>query len=447
LARGIAFRLAESFGSLKRETIADMMKSLDQEARAQLRKYGVRFGAFSIYFPALLKPAAAELAATLWALKHAGEHGLTLETLPEMPRAGLTSAVVVPTIPEAYYRTYGFHVCGPRAIRLDILERLADLIRPLLAWRQQPGGTNQPPKGATGDGGFTVTPEMMSILGCSPDELGGVLKALGFRLDRRPVDVTSNVAKPVNGDAAASVAPPAEAEPVALTDAATAASPPEVSSAPEAPAEQAPGPVVDDASLPAIAPDAEAPASEAAAPAEPQMIDIWRPRRHRQGEDRPHGRNRDQDAQGAERKERGDRGRRDRDRRPRNGGQGHTPRQDAPPAAPSQVAASATAQPAAEAATPSQRPPRHEDKPRPQHQRADRNNNSRDRDRGRGDRDKQGRNEHRSGDRRRPQDEQRPMMRSSASPARKGGVDPDSPFASLGALREALEKQAREKNP
>lgn len=38
------------------------------------------------------------------------------------------------------------------------------------------------------------------------------------------------------------------------------------------------------------------------------------------------------------------------------------------------------------------------------------------------------------------------MMRS-AAPARKGGVDPDSPFASLVALREALEKQAREKSP
>ena len=36
------------------------------------------------------------------------------------------------------------------------------------------------------------------------------------------------------------------------------------------------------------------------------------------------------------------------------------------------------------------------------------------------------------------------MMRSSAAPARKGGVDPDSPFASLGALREALEKLADE---
>ena len=36
------------------------------------------------------------------------------------------------------------------------------------------------PRGATGDGGFKAMPEMMSILGCSPDELGNVLKALGF---------------------------------------------------------------------------------------------------------------------------------------------------------------------------------------------------------------------------------------------------------------------------
>jgi ATP-dependent RNA helicase SUPV3L1/SUV3 len=34
----------------------------------------------------------------------------------------------------------------------------------------------------------------------------------------------------------------------------------------------------------------------------------------------------------------------------------------------------------------------------------------------------------------------------SAGPPKKTAVDPDSPFASLGALREALEKQAREKN-
>jgi ATP-dependent RNA helicase SUPV3L1/SUV3 len=38
-------------------------------------------------------------------------------------------------------------------------------------------------------------------------------------------------------------------------------------------------------------------------------------------------------------------------------------------------------------------------------------------------------------------------MTRSAGPPKKGGVDPDSPFASLGALRDALAKQAREKNP
>ncbi len=61
LARGIAFRLTETFGVLKRDSVAEEIKSLDQEARAQLRKYGVRFGAFNIYFPLLLKPAPAEL--------------------------------------------------------------------------------------------------------------------------------------------------------------------------------------------------------------------------------------------------------------------------------------------------------------------------------------------------------------------------------------------------
>ena len=37
--------------------VAEEMRSLDQPARAQLRKYGVRFGAFNIYFPIMLKPA------------------------------------------------------------------------------------------------------------------------------------------------------------------------------------------------------------------------------------------------------------------------------------------------------------------------------------------------------------------------------------------------------
>ena len=200
LSRGIAFRICENLGSLKRDTVTSEIKSLDQSARALLRKHGIRFGAFNIYCPVLLKPAPAELTATLWTLKHGKDHGLNPTAMPERPRAGLTSAPTDLTVPEAYYRAYGFHVCGPRVIRIDILERLADLIRPLLSWRKNRNDpTETPPKGATGDGGFTIIPDMMSILGCSAEELGKVFQSLGFRSERKPrpfTDVTSSPAVP-----------------------------------------------------------------------------------------------------------------------------------------------------------------------------------------------------------------------------------------------------------
>src|SRR5262249_39600262 len=69
IARGIAFQLIEALGVIERSKIAAEMKDLDQPSRATLRKYGVRFGAYHIYFPALLKPAARALAALLWSLK------------------------------------------------------------------------------------------------------------------------------------------------------------------------------------------------------------------------------------------------------------------------------------------------------------------------------------------------------------------------------------------
>ena len=112
LARGIAFRLTENFGVLKRESVSEEMKSLDQPGRAQLCKYGVRFGAFNVYFPLLLKPAAAELRLVLWLLKSAASHGLSLEQLPEPPRPGLTSLLVDKALPEPFYRACGYHACG-----------------------------------------------------------------------------------------------------------------------------------------------------------------------------------------------------------------------------------------------------------------------------------------------------------------------------------------------
>ena len=269
LARGIAFQLKESLGALKRETVADEINSLDQAARAELRKYGLRFGAFNIFFPTMLKPAPADLAATLWLLKSGA---IASGVSPPLPRPGLTSVATDPATPEALYRAHGFHVCGPRAIRLDILERLADLIRPLLAWRASPEKADAPPKGSTGDGGFRTTDDMMSILGCSAGELGEVLKALGFRLERRPIAGAPIAPKEIAAEPQTAV--DATAEPVASPD--VGASPPGTTEAE------------------AVSPsDAESPATHAsavtaeAAPAESEKFEeIWRPRRHQRSERR-----------------------------------------------------------------------------------------------------------------------------------------------------------------
>ena len=185
LARGIAFRLRENFGVLKRDTVADEIKSLDQDSRAQLRKYGVRFGAHHIYFPLLLKPAAADLLLLFWLLKHGSEHNLTPASISESPRQGLTSVPRNAAVPDEFYRAAGFGVTGPRAVRVDMLERLADIIRPLTAWKPTEANT-EPPLGAAGGGAFKIRPEMMSIMGCSGEELGAILESLGFRREKRP---------------------------------------------------------------------------------------------------------------------------------------------------------------------------------------------------------------------------------------------------------------------
>lgn len=457
LGRGIAFRLIENFGVLKRETVAEEIKSLDQNSRAQLRKYGVRFGAFNIYIPALLKPAPAELAATLWALKSAQSAGLSLDTLPEPPRAGLTSVPADAAIPEAFYRAYGFHVCGPRAVRLDILERLADQIRPLLAWKANPQAPAMPPKGATGDGAFTVTPDMMSILGCSPDELGNVLRSLGFRMERRPVkavavdqpasasetgavaDVGADVAAEAtsgNEDAVVSEGEPAQAAAQETTDV--------VSETPE--------PAVADA-VPADAPVVSA---ETATPIEEKFEEIWRPRRHRHEREQQRGPRRERQQP-------------QHHRRPQHGQAATTP----------VAAANGTTAVPTDAAVPPAAADQAGDKPQHERQGRDRRpqGERRDGDKLGGDKREGGREGGRrdgekrqdrsarpggggdrgkgnfadrkgggGGDRRRREERGPPEVRHAAPPRNKG-ADPDSPFASLSALREALEKQAKEKSP
>jgi ATP-dependent RNA helicase SUPV3L1/SUV3 len=183
IARGIAFQLIEALGVLERSKIAAEMKDLDQPSRASLRKYGVRFGAYHIYLPALLKPAARALASLLWAQKQDDIDFSALSGAQHLAGSGRTSFPVDKQLPRDAYRVLGYRQCGERAVRVDILERLADLIRPALSWRETSPG--EKPAGAFDGRGFVVTQAMTSLTGSAGEDFASILRALGYRMERR----------------------------------------------------------------------------------------------------------------------------------------------------------------------------------------------------------------------------------------------------------------------
>lgn len=495
IARGIAYQLVEALGVLERPKIANELKDLDQPSRATLRKYGVRFGAYHLYFPGILKPAARALAALLWALKQDNVDLSALSGAQHLASSGRTSFPVDKTLPRDAYRVLGYKQAGERAVRVDILERLADLIRPALAWRENSPG--EKPAGAFDGRGFVVTQAMTSLTGSAGEDFASVLRALGYRMEKRPplppkpvvVETIAAEAPPAEGSAEtppetaveAVVGLPADAPETPASDAAIegAAEPvtvedapgmeqqdepahaveavPETPVAPEdapriappaeeaaASAETAPdvAPAEIAATEAAASADAAAPVEAAAVPAEPELVEVWRPGGRHEDRKPRHERHRHQRhhnqrpqagaeagatpaegeaAQAADGEKRGERHRhgghrRDggRDfRKPREGGAEGTPR-----------------------------PEGRDDKNR-RFEGKDRDNKGRDRDKGKfgGDRDK-GR-DNRGRDRDKGRDRQGgPSLRpyaSSANPReRDRPVDPNSPFAKLAALKEQL---------
>jgi ATP-dependent RNA helicase SUPV3L1/SUV3 len=185
LARGIAFQTAEALGVLDRNRIARELRELDQSARGSLRKLGIRFGAYHIYLPQLLKPAPRTLAAQLWALKNdKGDIAGALEEVAHLASSGRTSFAANQEIARELFLAAGFKVCGLRAVRVDILERLADLIRPAVAYR--PGQTTgEPPAGTADRDGFVITVAMTSLAGCAGEDFNGILEALGYSKEQR----------------------------------------------------------------------------------------------------------------------------------------------------------------------------------------------------------------------------------------------------------------------
>jgi ATP-dependent RNA helicase SUPV3L1/SUV3 len=477
IARGVAFQLVESLGVIERHRIAEEVKGLDQPARASLRKYGVRFGTYHVYLPALLKPGPRVLAAQLWALKRGDGDLKGLDEVRTLALSGRTSFPAEKDVQRALYRIVGYRVCGERAVRVDILERLADLIRPALTWR--PGAAGEKPLGAVDGSGFAVTGAMTSLTGTSGDDFASILRSLGYRMEMRakppePAPAQAGSGAASDGETPSGASPaelPPEAESAAMAaeaammpaEAPEPAPEPALEPPPEPPAEIPAPSVADDQALagdhPTVAaaeehgvepsavatPGDEGPPGVAATapsagsvdtpdsvPAGETLIEVWRPGRasERRGERRPHRPARHAAAPGGRRE-----------------------------ATPSGHEAASAGGEAASAATGAEgasqqgraRPPREHvpaQRGRPEHGRPER---------GRGERGApehaRGERSRRRDDRRRERDDDRPdrdpelraafIKGQGRKERREREPDPNSPFAKLAALKEQLEANTK----
>ena len=299
LAKGLAFQLVENLGVLFRRDVTEEVKSLDQDGRASMRRYGVRFGAYHIFVPALLKPAPAELITLLWALKNDGLDKPGYGDLIPVLAAGRTSVVTDPGYERTFYKLAGFRFLGKRAVRIDILERLADLIRPLLQWK--PGQASRP-DGAYDGRRFTTTTAMLSILGATLEDMEEILKGLGYRADAvKAEEATAFLAQQDAAAAPAAPAGDATAEKADHDDADTATDEPakEVEAVSQEAAAPAEAPAETEV---AVAAEPVAAAEVAAEPTEPKPVLLWRlggrnDHQQRQG-GRGHGDRRGQQGEG-----------------------------------------------------------------------------------------------------------------------------------------------------
>ncbi|MFN3719998.1 MAG: helicase-related protein [Rhizobium rhizophilum] len=391
LAKGLAFQLVENLGVLFRRDVADDVKTLDQDGRASMRRYGVRFGAYHIFMPALLKPAPAELITLLWALKNDGLDKPGYGDLIPVLAAGRTSVVTDPSFERMFYKLAGFRFLGKRAVRIDILERLADLIRPLLQWKP---GSPARPDGAYDGRRFTTTTAMLSILGATPDDMEEILKGLGYRADSVSAEEAAAFLGAQTGAAPPEAVASEKSDDESVDD---ADQPGEMTAESEAPAAVSEESVATYAPAPEEAPVA---AELSAEVTEPKPVLLWRPggrSDNQRGTGRP----------GGERRPQGQR-----NQAPREG---------------------------AEAAGEKRGEGRRDDR-RSDNRGGERRDDNRGKFAGKGDRQDRGDRKDRGPRPERDNNKSQPARFEAKPPRKEKPMDPDSPFAKLAALKEQLKK-------
>ena len=157
-ARGLAYQLIEGLGLIATGDARAQIGALTADDRGALAGAGVRLGRFHVFIAGGHNAAQLMLRARLWAAAEGWDGAAPL------PERGRVSMAVDARLPAAYYAAIGYPVFGPRAIRVDIVERLGAQARRLAA-----------------RGPFRIGAGLSSLAGCPPQALALVLAEMGFQ--------------------------------------------------------------------------------------------------------------------------------------------------------------------------------------------------------------------------------------------------------------------------
>jgi len=162
-ARGLAFQVADALAPIDRAGVEDLIAGVSRAEGQSLARLGIVIGGSYVFLKGAMGTEALGLRRALWRAESGFAGNLPL------PPPGRVSIAVEAGIDPAYYTAIGYPAAGPRAIRVDMLDRLrARLER------------------ATVSGTMPPDPTIPPVLGCRREEADAVLLALGW--GRQEVD-------------------------------------------------------------------------------------------------------------------------------------------------------------------------------------------------------------------------------------------------------------------
>jgi hypothetical protein len=157
-ARGVVVQLIEAGGCISREVVQSLLATTDTADRQALRKFGVRIGMMHVFTSACLKPEPTRWRLALLSLGAPGRR-------PVAAWSGRVSIEVDRKMDRLFYVQAGFWPVGSKAVRVDMVERVADGLR-------GPAKQRLP---------FVPPANLVSMVGLSNEEFAGLMGALGYR--------------------------------------------------------------------------------------------------------------------------------------------------------------------------------------------------------------------------------------------------------------------------